>query len=91
MDPDEISKLCARLRLDERDGLMVQMDQNLYAGGKEKMELCLVGNVLGNNMVNKEGMGEILKQIWRTSHHIRVEELGSSNLFAFHFDCKEDR
>ncbi|PON42148.1 hypothetical protein TorRG33x02_336490 [Trema orientale] len=67
------------------------MNPNMYEDGKEMMELCLVGMVFGNKIVNREGLSDEAEQVWRTSRKIRVELMGVTNIFMFHFGCKADR
>lgn len=55
MIPHEISSLCIKLRLDEEDGPPIMVSQNSVSDGFHKMELCLVGNIMGTKLVNKEG------------------------------------
>ncbi|PON82315.1 Zinc knuckle CX2CX4HX4C [Trema orientale] len=59
MDLDEIASLCEKLTLDEKDGLVVPMGREFYCSGKDRMELCLVGKILRNKLVNMDGIGEI--------------------------------
>ncbi|PON89586.1 hypothetical protein TorRG33x02_145680 [Trema orientale] len=90
-DPEEIAKLCERLNLDEHESLVLKMNPNMYEDGKEMMELCLVGRVFGNKIVNREGLSDVAKQVWRTSRKVRVESMGVTNTFMFHFGSEADR
>ncbi|PON78337.1 Zinc knuckle CX2CX4HX4C [Parasponia andersonii] len=91
MDPKEIARLCERLSLDDQDGPVMKMNMSIIEDGKEKMELCLVGWVFGNKIVNQEGLGDMAEQVWRTSRKVKVESMGITNFFMFHFGCKVDR
>ncbi|PON84023.1 Zinc knuckle CX2CX4HX4C [Trema orientale] len=91
MDPKEIAKLCERLNLDEHESPVLKMNPNMYEDGKEMMELCLVGRVFGNKIVNREGLSDVAEQVWHTSRKVRVESMGVTNIFMFHFGCKADR
>ncbi|PON89502.1 hypothetical protein TorRG33x02_146460 [Trema orientale] len=91
MDPEEIVKLCEQLNLDDQDGLVMNMNSEVIQDRKEKMELCLVGRVFGNKIANRDGLGDLAEQIWRTSRKVKVESMGVINFFMFHFGCKYDR
>ncbi|PON48389.1 hypothetical protein PanWU01x14_237840 [Parasponia andersonii] len=91
MDPEEIARLCERLNLDDQDGPVMKMNTSIIEDGKEKMELCLVGRVFGNKIVNRESQGDMAEQVWRTSRKVKVESMGITNFFIFHFGCKVDR
>ncbi|PON32377.1 hypothetical protein PanWU01x14_361880 [Parasponia andersonii] len=91
MDSEEIEKLCERLNMDDHDEPVVQMAPDLIEEGKEKLDLCLVGKVFGNKIVNLEGPNDVAERVWRTSRRIKVEAMGISNIFMFHFGCKDDR
>ncbi|PON53129.1 Zinc knuckle CX2CX4HX4C [Parasponia andersonii] len=67
MDPEEIARLCEHLNLDDQDGPVMKMNTSIIEDGKEKMELCLVGLVFGNKIVSREGLGDMVEQVWRTS------------------------
>ncbi|PON91475.1 Zinc knuckle CX2CX4HX4C [Trema orientale] len=91
MDPEEIAKLCERLNLDKHESPVLKMNPNMYEDGKEMMELCLVGRVFGNKIVNRESLSDVAEQVWCTSRKVRVESMGVTNIFMFHFGCKADR
>ncbi|PON88140.1 hypothetical protein TorRG33x02_159690 [Trema orientale] len=55
------------------------------------MELCLIGKIFGNKVVNKEGLHVVADLVQRTSQKVRVEAIGITNLFKFYFGCKVDR
>ncbi|PON42119.1 hypothetical protein PanWU01x14_284260 [Parasponia andersonii] len=80
MDPKEIAKLCECLNLDDHEGLVVRMNPEMYKDGKEKMELYLVGRVFGNKFVNREGLNEVAKQVWHTTHKLKVETMGAKQI-----------
>ena len=91
MDPEEVAKLCERLNLDDYKGPEMRMSPTMYQDGKEKMDLCLVGQVFGNKVVNREGLSEVADYVWHTSRKVRVEAIEVSNFFMFHFGSKSDR
>ncbi|KAL2456945.1 putative receptor-like protein kinase [Forsythia ovata] len=69
----EFSRLCAKLRLEEADKPVLSVDNGPYLGGLARMDLCLIGKILGSRPVNKDslegerggGLGG-LQIIWRT-------------------------
>ncbi|PON90596.1 hypothetical protein TorRG33x02_136510 [Trema orientale] len=63
----------------------------MYQDGKENMDLCLVGRVFGNKIVNRKGLSEVADYVWHTSRKVRVEAIEVSNFFMFHFGSKSDR
>ncbi|PON63677.1 Zinc knuckle CX2CX4HX4C [Trema orientale] len=88
MDPEEVAKLCERLNLDDYKGPEMRMSPTMYQDGKEKMDLCLVGQVFGNKVVNREGLSEVAEYVWCTSRKVRVEAM------EFHIIpivCRSDR
>lgn len=62
---DEISKLCEELQLYEDDGLVVCMGKEEYSKRLEKMNLFLVGKVLGNWVANRERLERMLRGVWK--------------------------
>lgn len=63
MDAEEIARLCEQLHLDEGDGPVVRMNREQYHDGKETMECCLLGKVMGTKAVNREAMEEVMNRI----------------------------
>ena len=51
---------------------------------------CLVGKVLLNREVKKEGFKAALLPVWKTIKEIKIEELGN-NIFIFQFGCEADK
>ncbi|PON87194.1 Zinc finger, CCHC-type [Trema orientale] len=91
MDLDEVSRLCAKLNLDEEDGPVVRMTRDVYASGWDRMGPCLVGKVLGNRIANIDSLRKVLRLIWRILNSFDVEKMGSDNLSLFSFGRLEDR
>ncbi|PON69779.1 hypothetical protein PanWU01x14_085630 [Parasponia andersonii] len=67
MDPEEIVKLYKHLNLVDHKGPTMRMSPEMYEDSKEKMKLRLVGRVFGNKFVNREGLYEVIEQVWRTT------------------------
>ncbi|KAF4403174.1 hypothetical protein G4B88_027945 [Cannabis sativa] len=59
--------------------------------GKKRMDLCLVGKVIGPRPAYKEGIEKAMKGVWKINHRFQVEELSSKNVFQFFFRSREDR
>lgn len=58
--------------------------------GEKIMAGCLVGKVLLNREVKKEGFKAALLPVWKTMKEIKIEELGD-NIFIFQFGCEADK
>ncbi|PON50108.1 hypothetical protein PanWU01x14_225500 [Parasponia andersonii] len=91
MDLKEISQLRESLNLNVKDGPVVKMEKKIYERGMKSMDLCLVGKIPGNRVANCEGLIRVLKLIWRVPSSLRVEQMGSNNLFLFSFGNSLDR
>ena len=78
------------LNLNENNGPIVHLDKEIYAKGKERMGLCLIGKELGNKVANHEGLEGAMRAVWKISHNFKVEQTGSNNVFAFHFGKIEE-
>ena len=90
IDLKGISKLCENLNLDEKDDPAIRMDQAMYVEGKLSMDFCSVKKIFGNKSPNREALERVMKLLWKISHKIHVKQLGSNNIFVFHFGSNED-
>ena len=68
MNLEELSKLYESLHLDDRDGPVVIINKEKTLAGKTKMDLVLIGKVLGNRIVNKDVIEGKVEQVWNTTH-----------------------
>ncbi|PON87884.1 hypothetical protein TorRG33x02_162630 [Trema orientale] len=59
MDLGEVARLYERLNLDDHKDPVMHMNLTMYEDGKAKMEVCLVGRVFSNKVVNKEGLSDV--------------------------------
>ncbi|KAM6567547.1 hypothetical protein CsatA_026675 [Cannabis sativa] len=91
MDLELVNSLAEVLVLDEGDGPVLALNQAGVEEGKKRMDLCLVGKMIGPKPVNKEGIERAMKGIWRINNQFQVEELSSKNVFYFFFGSREDR
>ena len=60
MDFDEITNICNWLNLDENDGPIMRMKQNVYEKFKERIDLCLVGKVMASKMINRDASERVM-------------------------------
>ncbi|KAF4366329.1 hypothetical protein F8388_017483 [Cannabis sativa] len=90
MDLELVNRLSEVLVLDEGDGPVLSLNKDGIEEGKKKMELCLVGKVIGPRPANKEGIEKAMNGVWKIHHRFQVEELSSKNVFRFFFGCRED-
>lgn len=51
---EKLWKLCEGICLNERNGLVVNMDKGRTTRGMTKLDLVLMGNTLGNKVVSKD-------------------------------------
>ncbi|KAM6592818.1 hypothetical protein CsatA_000521 [Cannabis sativa] len=91
MDLDLVNRLAEALRLDDGDGPVLELNKAGIEEGKKRLDLCLVGKVIGPRPANKEGIENAMKGIWKLNHRFQVEELSSKNVFRFVFGSREDR
>ncbi|KAF4375818.1 hypothetical protein F8388_014540 [Cannabis sativa] len=91
MDLELVNRLSEILVLDEGDGPVLSLNKAGIEEGKKKMDLCLVGKVIGPRPANKEGIEKAMNGVWKIHHRFQVEELSSKNVFRFFFGCREDR
>ncbi|KAF4362342.1 hypothetical protein F8388_008226 [Cannabis sativa] len=91
MDLELVNRLAEVLVLDEGDGPVLPLNQAGVEEGKKRLDLCLVGKVIGPKPINKEGIERAMKGIWRINNRFQVEELSSKNVFRFFFGSREDR
>ncbi|KAF4356882.1 hypothetical protein F8388_003177 [Cannabis sativa] len=79
------------LILDEGDGPVLSLNKDGVKEGKKKLDLCLIGKVIGARLANKEGIVKAMNGVWKINHQFQVEELNLKNMFWFFFGYKEDR
>ena len=52
--------------------------------GEKIVARCLVGKMLTNRNVNKEGLKLVMQQAWQTIKEVKVNTMGE-NMFMFRF------
>ncbi|KAF4387190.1 hypothetical protein F8388_008824 [Cannabis sativa] len=91
MDLELVNRLAEVLVLDEGDGPVLPLNKVGIEEGKKRMDLCLVGKVIGPRPANRDGIEKAMKGVWKINHRFQVEELSSKNVFRFFFGSREDR
>ncbi|KAF4364764.1 hypothetical protein F8388_018440 [Cannabis sativa] len=79
MDLELVNRLAEVLVLDEGDGPVISLNKAGVEEGKKRMDLCLVGKVIGPRPANKDGIEKAMKGVWKLNHRFQVEELNSKN------------
>ncbi|KAK2645135.1 hypothetical protein Ddye_020330 [Dipteronia dyeriana] len=54
------------------------------------MVLCLAGKILSLDLINRDEFRSLIARIWRVQGDVEIEVI-SSNIYAFHFQCLDDR
>lgn len=67
------------------------MNHKQFNGGKEVMECCLLGKVLGTKSVNREAFEEVMNRIWSIPYRVRIDLYGGDNRFVFCFATSLER
>ncbi|KAF4347816.1 hypothetical protein G4B88_012929 [Cannabis sativa] len=91
MDLELVNRLAEVLILDDGDGPVLHLNKAGVEEGKKRLDLCLIGKVIGPRPANKDGIERAMKGVWKINHRFQVEELSSKNIFRFFFGCREDR
>ncbi|KAF4358769.1 hypothetical protein F8388_022536 [Cannabis sativa] len=91
MDLELVNRLAEVWILDDGDGPVLPLNKAGVEEGKKKLDLCLIGKVIGPRPANKDGNERAMKGVWKINHRFQVEELSSKNIFCFFFGCREDR
>ncbi|KAF4366593.1 hypothetical protein F8388_004257 [Cannabis sativa] len=91
MDLELVNRLAEVLILDDGDGPVLPLNKVGVEEGKKRLDLCLIGKVIGPRPANKDGIERAMKGVWKINHRFQVEELSSKNIFRFFFGCREDR
>ncbi|KAF4366602.1 hypothetical protein F8388_004266 [Cannabis sativa] len=79
MDLELVNRLAEVLVLDEGDRPVISLNKAGIEEGKKRMDLCLVGKVIGPRPANKDGIEKAMKGVWKINHRFQVEELNSKN------------
>lgn len=90
MDTEELIKKCKAISLNGETRGKITLKSRMKEKGEKIMAGCLVGKVLLNREVKKEGFKAALLPVWKTMKEIKIEELGD-NIFIFQFGCEADK
>ncbi|KAK9094358.1 hypothetical protein Scep_025827 [Stephania cephalantha] len=82
MDSFDLSKLCEAL--DDVNSPLITMSKEIYANGSIKLDTCLVGKILGNKPVSREGFISTFQQALHVTNNFDIELVGNDNIFAFY-------
>ncbi|KAL5808866.1 hypothetical protein ACOSQ3_029557 [Xanthoceras sorbifolium] len=83
-------KLWESLSLNDEDGPVLNIRDEVHEEGVHEVSLCLVGKVLTRKKINREAFKVVMEQIWGLVSKVEIERIGV-NTFVFHFSCLEDR
>lgn len=90
MDTEELIRKCQAIVLKEEEEDTVQLREGMKATGAKLAANCLIGKVMLNRGVNREGLKTAMNQAWRTAREVKIESMGD-NVFLFKFANAVDR
>lgn len=62
---EEIENMCGRISLTEEEKEGISVTKGEIADGRKKGELCLVGRIWSEKLINKEAFKIVLSRVWR--------------------------
>ncbi|KAF4360182.1 hypothetical protein F8388_000051 [Cannabis sativa] len=71
MDLELVNRLAEVLILDEGDGPVLPLNKAGVEEGKKRLDLCLIGKVIGPRPANKEGIVRAMKGVWKINHRFQ--------------------
>ncbi|KAL9427056.1 hypothetical protein AB3S75_033778 [Citrus x aurantiifolia] len=90
MDTEELIRRCKSITLKEEEDDAVMFIGGMKKDGERVAAHCLVGKILLNRDVNKEGLRYAMQLAWKTTKEIKVESMGD-NIFVFKFATEHDK
>ncbi|KAL9413385.1 hypothetical protein AB3S75_041956 [Citrus x aurantiifolia] len=90
MDTEELVRKCSAITLQEEEKDKITMLGSMRETGLKLAVNCLVGKVVLNKGINREGLRAALQQVWRTIKEFKVESVGN-NIFIFKFNSEEEK
>ncbi|KAH9769036.1 hypothetical protein KPL71_011840 [Citrus sinensis] len=90
MHTEELIHRCKSITLKKEEEDAVMFIGGMKKKGERVAAHCLVGKILLNRDVNKDGLRYVMQQAWKTTKEIKVESLGD-NIFVFKFAVKQDK
>ncbi|KAL5788023.1 hypothetical protein ACOSP7_004972 [Xanthoceras sorbifolium] len=77
MNPAEIAELCQSFSHADVDEPINLLSSNIKIIGERKLELCLVGKLCMNRMVNRDAFRMIIRRIWKLKQDVDIEVIGA--------------
>lgn len=90
MDTEEFIRRCKSITLKEEEEDAVMFIGEMEKDGERVAAHCLVGKILLNRDVNKEGLRYAMQLAWKTTKEIKVESQGD-NIFVFKLATEHDK
>ncbi|KAL9462516.1 hypothetical protein AB3S75_000507 [Citrus x aurantiifolia] len=90
MDTEELIRRCKSITLKEEEEDAVMFIGEIEKAGERVAAHCLVGKILLNRDVNKEGLRYAMQLAWKTTKEIKVESQGD-NIFVFKLATERDK
>lgn len=90
METEELIRRCRAIKLSGVEEGKATFKSKMKSKGEHIVAGCLVGKVLTNKSVNKEGLKIALQQAWQNKREVKVESLGD-NVFLFKFGTEIDK
>ncbi|KAL9431631.1 hypothetical protein AB3S75_026765 [Citrus x aurantiifolia] len=90
METEELIRRCRAIKLSGVEECKATFKSKMKSKGEQIVAGCLVGKVLTNKSVNKEGLKIALQQAWQNKREVKVESLGD-NVFMFKFGAEIDK
>ena len=76
MDTEELIWRCKAITLSREGEGRVSLQSRMRAKGEKIVAGCLLGKVMTNKSVNKEGLKIALQQAWQNIREVKIESLG---------------
>ncbi|KAH9700334.1 transcription factor FER-LIKE IRON DEFICIENCY-INDUCED TRANSCRIPTION FACTOR [Citrus sinensis] len=90
MDTEELIRKCKAITLKGGEEGKVSFKSGMKSKEEKTVAGCLVGEVLTNKNVNKEGLKLAMQQAWQTIREVKVDTMGE-NMFMFRFATEADK
>lgn len=87
METEELIRRCRAIKLSGVKEGKATFKRKMKSKGEQIVTGCLVGKVLTNKSVNKEGLKIALQQAWQNKREVKVESVGD-NVFMFKFETE---
>lgn len=81
---EEITKICSKLRIDDEEDIVLDLEILNPNRDEEKIYLLLRGRILTERSYNIEAFKRTITNVWALTHGVLIR-VPSPNLFAFQF------